>query len=61
MLRKTINFLNDETGATAVEYGLIVSLVSLGAFVALTAYGASISSIFEHVSGVIDAAIARRF
>ncbi len=35
MLTKIRSFLRDETGATAIEYGLIAALVSVPAIVAL--------------------------
>ena len=43
-------FLTDETGATAIEYGLIAALVSVAAIVALTNMGTALSNIF----GVVD-------
>ena len=33
---KPVSILSDQRGATAVEYGLILSLVVLGSFVALS-------------------------
>ncbi len=49
-----INILNkvrkDESGATAIEYGLIAALVSVAAIGALTAMGGSLQSMFETVS-----------
>ncbi len=35
-------FLRDEAGATAVEYGLLISILSLGLVGALTAVGTGI-------------------
>ena len=49
-----INILNkvrkDESGATAIEYGLIAALVSVAAIGALTAMGGSLNTMFETVS-----------
>ena len=49
-----INILNkvrkDESGATAIEYGLIAALVSVAAIGALTAMGDSLNTMFETVS-----------
>jgi len=42
--------LADESGATAIEYGLIAALVSVAAITALTELGSSLSSIFLTVS-----------
>ena len=47
----------DESGATAIEYGLIAALVSVAAIGALTAMGASLDSMFTAVSGELDTAV----
>jgi pilus assembly protein Flp/PilA len=46
MLRK---FLKDESGATAIEYGLIAALVAVACIVALTRVGGSLKGLFETV------------
>ncbi|ODT26195.1 MAG: hypothetical protein ABS35_11105 [Kaistia sp. SCN 65-12] len=43
-------FLVDENGATAIEYGLIAGLIAVGAIIAMTLTGTSLSSMFEYVS-----------
>ena len=50
--------MNDESGATAIEYGLIAALVSVAAVGALTAMGDSLEGMFTKVSSTLDAAIA---
>ena len=50
MYRNSIRLLRDESGATAIEYGLIAALVSAAAIVALTALGVSLQTIFNVVS-----------
>jgi pilus assembly protein Flp/PilA len=40
-------FLRDESGATSLEYGLIISLIFLVILSALTAFGGSGSGIFN--------------
>ena len=47
-------FCRDESGATAVEYGLIAALVSVAAIGALTAVGNSLSTMFGTVSNTIS-------
>jgi pilus assembly protein Flp/PilA len=42
-------FLEDEGGATAIEYGLIAALVAVAAIVALGALGSELSAIFNAV------------
>lgn len=52
------NFLSDESGATAIEYGLIAALVSVAAVGALSAMGTSLTSMFEKVSTTLNTAIS---
>jgi pilus assembly protein Flp/PilA len=40
------NFFKDESGASAVEYGLLVSLIAVAIVVAVTALGGTLSTIF---------------
>lgn len=44
------NFAKDESGATAIEYGLIAALIAVGIIVAATALGGSLSNIFSQIS-----------
>ncbi len=55
-MTKVLAFLNDESGATAIEYGLIAALVSVAAIGALTTMGSSLSAVFGTVSDKLDAA-----
>ena len=43
-------FVSDESGATAIEYGLIAALVSVAGIVAFTAVGTGISGTMTNVS-----------
>ncbi|MCP8896008.1 Flp family type IVb pilin [Shinella daejeonensis] len=43
-------FLFDDSGATAIEYGLIVSLIAIGLIGGLTIFSDSLSLIFTTVS-----------
>ena len=56
MSEKLKTFLNDEDGATAIEYGLIAALVSVAAIGALTAMGGSLSTMFNTVSSALSTA-----
>jgi len=49
--------LADESGATAIEYGLIAALVSVAAIGALEAMGTSLKTMFETVSTKLSAAV----
>ncbi len=52
------NLLKDESGATAIEYGLIAALVSVAAIAALTAMGSSLEQMFNKVSGELSNAVS---
>ena len=56
-LENPINIVKDESGATAIEYGLIAALVSVAAITALTAMGGSLKSMFETVSTSLATAV----
>jgi pilus assembly protein Flp/PilA len=43
-------FLSDESGATAIEYGLIASLIAVAIIGAATTLGGKLSSTFQAVS-----------
>ena len=47
-------FVNDKSGATAIEYGLIASLISVAAIVAFTTVGSSLSVVFGYVAGQLN-------
>jgi pilus assembly protein Flp/PilA len=48
--------VKDESGATAIEYGLIAALVAVAAIVGMTALGTSLNGIFTNVSSELNAA-----
>jgi pilus assembly protein Flp/PilA len=52
-----IRFLKDESGATAIEYGLIAALVAVGAIVAMTTVGNNLTGLFWAVDDKAGAAI----
>ena len=51
-------FLKDNSGATAIEYGLIAALVSVAAIGALTAMGQSLQGLFGMVSTTLASAVS---
>jgi len=57
MTKMVKRFLCDESGATAIEYGLIAALVSVAAIGALTAMGNSLQSLFGGVANVLGNAV----
>ena len=51
MLTKLIQLVKNESGATAIEYGLIAALIAVAAITAWTAVGTSLSATFNNVAG----------
>lgn len=47
-------FMNDESGATAIEYGLIAALIAVGIIAAATTLGNGLSNIFSEIGGRLD-------
>ena len=61
MLRRLcIRFMNDQSGATAIEYDLIAAMIAVGILLALTTFGGSLMALFTDVEtragGAMDAA-----
>ncbi len=47
---KLREFVRNESGATAIEYGLIAGLIAVVIIVAVTAIGADLKGIFEYIA-----------
>lgn len=58
MTKLMIGLLLDESGATAVEYGLIAALVSVAALTAMQAMGTSLNTLFTGISTTLDSAVS---
>jgi pilus assembly protein Flp/PilA len=48
-MRRLSAFLADESGQTAIEYGLIAAVCSIGIIASLQIFGVSVTSMFEGV------------
>ena len=57
MLKQLKSFCADESGATAIEYGLIAALVSVAAIGALTTMGDTLNTLFTTVSNSMNTAV----
>lgn len=58
-MTKLVKMLKDESGATAIEYGLIAALIAVAIIAAVTAVGDSLNALFAVISAAIDAVVAR--
>jgi pilus assembly protein Flp/PilA len=45
------SFMNNESGATAIEYGLIAALIAVAAIGAMSALGTKLNGTFTNVAG----------
>ena len=50
-------FLSDESGATAIEYGLLVALVGVISIAALSEMGTALAGVFERITTVLNAQV----
>ena len=47
--------VDSEQGVTAIEYGLIASLIALAIIVAVTLVGTNLSGLFNYIAGKVTA------
>lgn len=57
LVQQVKNFWNDEAGATAVEYGLMVGLIAVAIIGTVTALGGSLNAAFAAITAAIQAAL----
>jgi pilus assembly protein Flp/PilA len=50
LIRKFLHFLSDNSGATAIEYGLIAAGISLAIIAAVNGLGTNLSGVFTSVN-----------
>ena len=53
MIKKLINFLKDEEGATAVEYGILVAAIAAVIVFVVYQVGDKVNTAFETVNGAM--------
>ena len=49
MVKPFKNFIADESGATAIEYALIASLIAVAIIAAVSTVGGNVSTVFTEV------------
>ncbi len=52
-MKKLFNFLREEAGASAVEYGLLVALIAAVIVGAVTLLGGNLKATFEYIAGIV--------
>ena len=57
MRRFIDRFLHDDSGATAIEYGLIASLIFVAIIAAIGAFTARTGAMYDYISETISTAI----
>ncbi len=53
MNKLVLRFVKDDSGATAIEYGLIASLISVVIITAVTTVGTNLQTTFNAVAGAL--------
>lgn len=51
MFKKFRTFLTDDSGVTAIEYGLIAGLIAVVIIAVITTVGTDLTNLFNNVSG----------
>lgn len=51
MLKNIRTFLKDDSGVTAIEYGLIAGLIAVVIIAVITTVGTDLTNLFNNVSG----------
>ncbi|MCY6382974.1 Flp family type IVb pilin [Hoeflea prorocentri] len=58
MTKMFARFMKDESGATAIEYGLIAALVAVGIIAALNGLQTGLSGVFGDIQGELEGAVS---
>ena len=53
-MTKLLRLLRSERGGTAIEYGLVASLIAIAAITAITSVGTKLSTTYNGVSDKLD-------
>jgi pilus assembly protein Flp/PilA len=53
-VKRIKQFIGNESGATAIEYGLIAGLIGVVIITAVTAVGTKVSNQFEQISAKLN-------
>lgn len=56
-MKALLNFIKDEEGVTAIEYGLIAALIAVVIIAAVTLVGTELRAVFTAVSTALGLAV----
>ena len=56
MKKLLANFVSDQSGTAAVEYGMLVMFIGLALVLVLEGIGVGLNGVFTHIKGVFTAA-----
>ena len=56
-MKTVTRFLDDETGVTAIEYGLIAALISVVCIPAMTFAGQQLLAVYNRIGNALAAAL----
>jgi pilus assembly protein Flp/PilA len=52
-IKSILRLISDNSGATAIEYGLIAALIAVAIIVSLTAVGSNVSASFDKTASAL--------
>jgi pilus assembly protein Flp/PilA len=52
-MEKLLKFLRDDKGASAVEYGLLVALITAVIVAAVTLLGGNLKATFDYIASIV--------
>jgi pilus assembly protein Flp/PilA len=53
MVKHIVRFMREEDGTTAVEYGLMIALISAALVTAVALLGTTLATSFTNVAGIV--------
>ena len=58
-MKQLLNFWREESGATAIEYGLIAALIGVVIIAGITSTGSATEDMYQHISTTITTATSK--
>ena len=52
-MKKLLEFLREDSGASAVEYGLLVALIAAVIIIAITLFGENMKATFNYIASIV--------